>query len=290
MIYQDVVSPIGQDVLNGYKGTIFAYGQTGTGKTHTMEGKLGIDPSFRLEAGIVPRTLDRLFHQVEMSSQQDLCVRMTLLELYNEEVRDLLATASAAARPVTSRTSGGAPPLGTTSTARTTTHHLKLCEDQVHGGVMVRGLTALPINSAQQGLKYLRIGSSKRSVASTKCNDTSSRSHSICTLTIYSRSPAASSTRSNPDDEEYRVGKLTLVDLAGSESIDRSGANQKRAREAGMINESLLTLGRVINALVEGSLHVPYRYVIPILYSSSFLFRCCCCWSLFFLLGSICAS
>lgn len=216
-------------MLGGYKCTIFAYGQTGTGKTHTMEGKLGTDAGFHIEAGIIPRTLDRLFHQVEMSDQE-LRVRMTFLELYNEELRDLLSADAPAVRP-----------------------GLKICEDKGKDGATVRGLNELPINSAEDGLKFLRLGSKKRQVAATNCNDTSSRSHSICTLTVYSRTDESA--------DEYRVGKLNLVDLAGSESIERSGAKEKGAREAGMINKSLLTLGRVINALVEGAQHVPYRYV-----------------------------
>lgn len=227
-----MVSPLLKDVLSGYKCTIFAYGQTGTGKTHTMEGKLGMDSGFHIDAGIIPRTLDRLFHQVEMSDQE-LRVRMTFLELYNEELRDLLAHES--------------------STAKRNPNALKICEDKGKDGAMVRGLNELPISTAEDGLKFLRTGSKKRQVAATNCNDASSRSHSICSLTVYSRSEDGA--------DEYRVGKLNLVDLAGSESIERSGAKEKGAREAGMINKSLLTLGRVINALVEGSAHVPYRYV-----------------------------
>ncbi|KAI9732741.1 MAG: kinesin motor protein cin8 [Claussenomyces sp. TS43310] len=112
------------------------------------------------------------------------------------------------------------------------------------------------IKNAKEGVKILQDGSAKRQVAATKCNDLSSRSHTVFTATVYIK-------RMAENGEEYiSAGKLNLVDLAGSENIYRSGAENKRAAETGLINKSLLTLGRVINALVERSSrdsHVPYR-------------------------------
>ncbi|KAG9969673.1 kinesin-domain-containing protein, partial [Aureobasidium melanogenum] len=109
------------------------------------------------------------------------------------------------------------------------------------------------IKSASKGLELLRNGSHKRQVAATKCNDLSSRSHTVFTITVYMK-------RATETGEDFvSAGKLNLVDLAGSENIQRSGAENKRAAEAGLINKSLLTLGRVINALVEKSSHIPYR-------------------------------
>jgi kinesin family protein 11 len=109
------------------------------------------------------------------------------------------------------------------------------------------------IQNASDGLKWLREGSVKRQVAATKCNDLSSRSHTVFTITVYSKH------KTENGEDFLMLGKLNLVDLAGSENIQRSGAENKRAAEAGLINKSLLTLGRVINALVDRSAHIPYR-------------------------------
>ncbi|GME73304.1 unnamed protein product [Ambrosiozyma monospora] len=113
------------------------------------------------------------------------------------------------------------------------------------------------IKTPEEGLDLVKLGSNKRKVATTKCNDRSSRSHSVFTITVHMK--IQDPVRTKTEEEFVTVGKLNLVDLAGSENISRSGATNKRAREAGMINQSLLTLGRVINSLVENSLHIPYR-------------------------------
>lgn len=231
MVYQTVVMPVLQEVMSGYNCTIFAYGQTGTGKTHTMEGDLTSQlGTYSSEAGIIPRTLYRLFHQLELSNNE-FSVHASFVELYNEELRDLLSAEQPA--PLTS---GG----------------LKVYDDKGRG-VVIQGLEDTPMKDAAHGLELLRKGSQKRQIAATRCNENSSRSHSVFTLTVHTKE-----TTSKGEDV-LRVGKLNLVDLAGSENIGRSGAENKRAREAGMINQSLLTLGRVINALVEKSSHVPYR-------------------------------
>ena len=120
--------------------------------------------------------------------------------------------------------------------------------------IMVKGMDEIYIKSAFEGLQLLTEGSLKRKVAATKCNDLSSRSHTIFTVTtnIAQVDPTSG-------EQFVKIGKLNLVDLAGSENISRSGAENKRAQEAGLINKSLLTLGRVINALVDHSPHIPYR-------------------------------
>lgn len=228
MVYEDVVSPILAEVLMGYNCTIFAYGQTGTGKTYTMEGDLTVRGGTYTEgAGIIPRTLYRLFQTLETAGTE-FSVRVSFIELYNEELRDLLMP-SEGQRP------------------------LKIFEDSSKKGVTIQGLDEHLVNSAADGIKLLQSGSNRRSSAATKCNDQSSRSHSVFSITVHIKE-----TNSQGEDL-LKVGKLNLVDLAGSENILRSGAQDKRAREAGMINQSLLTLGRVINALVERSPHIPYR-------------------------------
>ncbi|KAI3626462.1 hypothetical protein CBS9595_001823 [Malassezia furfur] len=231
MVYQDVVSGVLDEVLLGYNCTVFAYGQTGTGKTHTMEGDLAsYMGTFAPDAGIIPRTLFRLFH-VLRARTDEFSVHMSFVELYNEELRDLLSAES---------------PTPLQSSA------LRMYEDK-QKGVVLQGLEEIPLTSAEHGLRLLRRGSQKRHIAATRCNESSSRSHCVFTLHVHVKETGARG------EEVLRTGKLNLVDLAGSENIGRSGAENKRAREAGMINQSLLTLGRVINALVDGQTHIPYR-------------------------------
>lgn len=203
---------------------------------HTMEGDLSSNVgTYSPEAGIIPRTLYRLFHTLDIS-KDEFSVHASFVELYNEELRDLL--------------SDDAPqPLGVGSNST----GLRMYEDAKSRGIVIQGLEDVPMKDAEHGLRLLRKGSQKRHIAATKCNESSSRSHSVFTLTVHVKE-----TTSKGEDV-LRTGKLNLVDLAGSENIARSGAENKRAREAGMINQSLLTLGRVINALVDKSSHVPYR-------------------------------
>jgi kinesin family protein 11 len=185
-------------------------------------------------AGIIPRVLYSLFTRLEEQECEN-SVKASFIELYNEELRDLLSADDAA--------------------------KLKIFDEvNKKGGpsTIVQGMEECHLKTAQQGIQLLRSGSHKRQVAATKCNDLSSRSHTVFTITVYMK-------RTGEDGQEYlSAGKLNLVDLAGSENIQRSGAENKRAAEAGLINKSLLTLGRVINALVERSSHgkeqhIPYR-------------------------------
>ncbi|TFY82626.1 hypothetical protein EWM64_g1392 [Hericium alpestre] len=250
MIYQDVVSPMLDEVLLGYNCTLFAYGQTGTGKTYTMQGDLGTTPlgNPTAQAGMIPRVLFRLFHQLE-SSGSDYSVRISYVELYNEELRDLLA-------PELAAPSGSTQPMGMGGNSREQNANqggLRIFDDASKKGVFIQGLEEMPVKDAQDALALLVKGSHRRQIAATKFNDHSSRSHSVFSITVHTKET------SNMGDDLLRVGKMNLVDLAGSENIGRSGAENKRAREAGMINQSLLTLGRVINALVERSSHIPYR-------------------------------
>ncbi|TVY28005.1 Kinesin-like protein [Lachnellula hyalina] len=230
MIYDDVVTPILDEMLAGYNCTIFAYGQTGTGKTYTMSGDM--NETFGMlsdAAGIIPRALHSLFRKLEIDDAE-CSVKCSFIELYNEELRDLISPDDIA--------------------------KLKIYDDNSkkgHSSTIVQGMEESHIKSATEGIKLLQAGSHKRQVAATKCNDLSSRSHTVFTVTAYVK-------RTAENGEDYvSAGKLNLVDLAGSENIQRSGAENKRAAEAGLINKSLLTLGRVINALVDRSMHIPYR-------------------------------
>lgn len=203
-----------------------------------MQGDLTPTPLMApsTDAGIIPRVLHRLFERLEAQEGAEYSVKCSYLELYNEDLRDLLA-----------------PEYKDPSNAGYASQ-IKMFEDGSRKGVTVHGLEECGLLSLKDGLAVLNRGSQRRQTAETKMNDKSSRSHSIFTLTVHVK-------ETSPDKGEdlLRIGKFNLVDLAGSEAIGRSGAENKRAREAGMINQSLLTLGRVISALVDKSSHIPYR-------------------------------
>ncbi|CAK7224428.1 Kinesin-related motor protein [Sporothrix eucalyptigena] len=234
MIFDDVVKPILDEMLSGFNCTIFAYGQTGTGKTYTMSGDMSETLGLLTDAaGIIPRVLQALFNKLN-ADESDSIVRCSFIELYNEELRDLLS--------VETDTGGSSK--------------LKIYDDNSrkgHATTVVQGMEERHIASAADGIKRLQEGSVRRQVAATKCNDLSSRSHTVFTITVQTKHVTETG------EDFFNTGKLNLVDLAGSENIQRSGAENKRAAEAGLINKSLLTLGRVINALVDRTAHVPYR-------------------------------
>ncbi|KAK8936898.1 125 kDa kinesin-related protein [Platanthera zijinensis] len=239
-LYEQAIVPIVNEVLEGFNCTIFAYGQTGTGKTHTMEGecrraKSGPKGQLPVDAGVIPRAVKQIFDALE-GQHTEYSVKVTFLELYNEEITDLLAPEE----------------LSKISLEDKQKKQLPLMEDG-KGGVLVRGLDEEIVTCADEIFSLLERGSSKRRTAETLLNKQSSRSHSLFSITIHIK-------EATPEGEELiKCGKLNLVDLAGSENISRSGAREGRAREAGEINKSLLTLGRVITALVEHLGHIPYR-------------------------------
>jgi len=233
-VYRSVVEPLIGQVMQGYNCTVFAYGQTGTGKTFTMEGGDGRDePGMTWEndptSGIIPRALAQLFDELRVQQEAEFSVRVSFLELYNEEIFDLLSAADDITR-------------------------LRLYEDSTRkGSVIIQGLEEVQVHSKREVYQILEKGSAKRQTAATLMNAHSSRSHTVFTVTVHMKESSVEG------EEVLRIGKLNLVDLAGSENVGRSGAMDKRAREAGNINQSLLTLGRVITCLVERAPHIPYR-------------------------------
>uniref|UniRef100_A0A8C9F7D2 Kinesin family member 11 n=1 Tax=Pavo cristatus TaxID=9049 RepID=A0A8C9F7D2_PAVCR len=232
-VYRSVVCPILDEVIMGYNCTVFAYGQTGTGKTFTMEGERSPNEEYTWEedplAGIIPRTLHQIFEKLTENGTE-FSVKVSLLEIYNEELFDLL---------------NPAPDVG---------ERLQMFDDPRNKrGVIIKGLEEVTVHNKNEVYQILERGAAKRTTAATYMNAYSSRSHSVFSITIHMKETTV-------DGEELvKIGKLNLVDLAGSENIGRSGAVDKRAREAGNINQSLLTLGRVISALVERAPHIPYR-------------------------------
>lgn len=214
-------------------------------------------------AGMIPRVLNKLFHQLN-DKFSDFSVRVSYIELYNEELRDLLADDFQAP-------SATAQPMGKGAHKDQQQSVLQIYDDSSKKGVTIQGLREVTVKDAPDAVALLIKGSERRQIASTKFNDHSrcvvlasvnqrlmnarSRSHTIFTLTVHTKEHGAIG------DDLLKVGKLNLVDLAGAENIGRSGAKEQRAAEAGNINKSLLTLGRVITLLVEKSQHIPYRYI-----------------------------
>lgn len=216
--FQNAAEGICDDFLRGFNCTIFAYGQTGAGKTYTMCGKVR-DDSLTPESGIIPRCLKRLFeHETD-----NLILKCSFVEIYNEVLKDLLSD-------------------GKNDKNLSIYEHNKI--------IKIKSLEEFYIKDFQDAMRTFRIGLNRKKIASTKMNDNSSRSHTIFTIHLMKRKPNGS---------EFQFAKMNLVDLAGSENIARSGSVNQRAREAGSINQSLLTLGRVINSLVDGSNFIPYR-------------------------------
>uniref|UniRef100_A0A8C0YVZ5 Kinesin-like protein n=1 Tax=Cyprinus carpio carpio TaxID=630221 RepID=A0A8C0YVZ5_CYPCA len=223
-VYNLTARPIVDSVLEGYNGTIFAYGQTGTGKTFTMEGVRAV-PELR---GIIPNSFAHIFgHIAKAEGDTRFLVRVSYLEIYNEEVKDLLGKDQMQRLEVKER-----PDVG----------------------VYIKDLSGYVVNNADDMDRIMTLGHKNRSVGATNMNEHSSRSHAIFTITIEC------SEKGVDGDQHVRMGKLHLVDLAGSERQGKTGATGQRLKEATKINLSLSTLGNVISALVDGkSTHVPYR-------------------------------
>ena len=231
-VYNAVVSPLLEQVLDGYNCTVFAYGQTGTGKTFTMEG-INNDPTLHWQsdssAGMIPRSLSHLFDKLQLIESQEYTVRVSFLELYNEELFDLLSVNDDVCK-------------------------IRLYEDVTKkGAIVIHGLEEVAIHNKSEVSKLLEKGLERRQTAATLLNAHSSRSHTLFSITVHMKE------NTTEGEEILKTGKLNLVDLAGSENVGRSGAIDKRAREAGNVNQSLLALGRVITALVERAPHIPYR-------------------------------
>jgi kinesin family member 11 len=254
-LYNTAIAPMVDEVLNGFNCTIFAYGQTGTGKTHTMTGDLSAaSATLTPDSGVIPRAVSHIFNHLESQQHSEYSVRCSFLELYNEEITDLLSssTPSTGTTTTTTTTNNNNSTANDNSSANNNNKPVRILEDP-RAGVVLAGLEEVNVRNSGEIFTLLDAGNARRRTAETLLNKQSSRSHSVFIVSVSVREVL-------PDGEEViRLGKLYLVDLAGSENITRSGAVDARAKEAGNINKSLLTLGRVITALVEGQGHVPYR-------------------------------
>ncbi|XP_067299853.1 kinesin heavy chain isoform X2 [Pseudorasbora parva] len=219
-VYDTCAKQIVKDVLDGYNGTIFAYGQTSSGKTHTMEGQLH-NPQLM---GIIPRISQDIFdHIYSMDENLEFHIKVSYFEIYLDKIRDLLDVSKT---------------------------NLAVHEDK-NRVPFVKGCTERFVSSPEEVMDVIDEGKSNRHVAVTNMNEHSSRSHSIFLINIK---------QENVETEKKLCGKLYLVDLAGSEKVSKTGAEGSVLDEAKNINKSLSALGNVISALAEGTkTHVPYR-------------------------------
>ncbi|KAJ3038695.1 Kinesin-like protein kif3b, partial [Rhizophlyctis rosea] len=227
-VYNATARVIVDAVLEGFNGTVFCYGQTGTGKTFSMQG-ISTIPHLR---GIIPMSFHQIFDHIFRATTKKFLVRISFLEIYNEEIRDLLIKSPK-------------------NNAKPASLDLK---EHPETGVYVKDLSAYVVKSVEEMEKLMDVGNKNRSVGATLMNENSSRSHSIFTITVESSEPGADG------EDRFVAGKLNLVDLAGSERQSKTGASGDRLKEATKINLSLSALGNCISALVDGkSSHVPYR-------------------------------
>ena len=219
-IYDYSSKELVESVLEGFNATIFAYGQTSSGKTYTMEGDLD-NPE---KEGIVPRMIRHVFHNILISNGDiEFIVKMSMIEIYMEKIHDLID-------------------LNKSNLAIRETKEKE---------IYIEDLSEHYVSNEEDLLNLVKLGSDNRTVHSTNMNQYSSRSHTIVILTIHQK---------NTKTLEAKKGKLYLVDLAGSEKISKTGSTGLTLEEGKIINKSLSTLGMVINALTDGkSSHIPYR-------------------------------
>ncbi|KAJ1271424.1 hypothetical protein BS78_06G127600 [Paspalum vaginatum] len=215
--------PLIRSVMDGYNVCIFAYGQTGSGKTYTMSGP---DVTAEETWGVNYRSLNDLF-EISQTRADSITydVKVQMIEIYNEQVRDLLMTDGA-------------------------NRKLEIRNNSHVNGLNIPDANILPVKCAQDVLDLMKAGQRNRAVGSTALNERSSRSHSVLTVHVQGKEVISGSTLR---------GCLHLVDLAGSERVDKSEATGERLTEAKHINKSLSALGDVISALAQKSSHVPYR-------------------------------
>ena len=229
-VYNITAKQAVQSVLEGYNSTIFCYGQTGTGKTYTMEG-------FTYESknpnrGIIQRTIQDIFNFIETTSDENtkFIIRCSFLQIYNENISDLL---------------------------KSDKKNLQIREDKKKG-IYVDLLSEWAVRSPLDLYALLRRGGGTRTTSATYMNDVSSRSHAVFQITVEQMT---TDVELKDNKAQIKVGKLNLVDLAGSERIRITGTRGQQLEESKKINKSLSCLGNVINALTDkkGKNYIPYR-------------------------------
>ncbi|XP_063793175.1 chromosome-associated kinesin KIF4A [Pseudophryne corroboree] len=228
-VYSTAVAPLIKGLFKGYNATVLAYGQTGSGKTFSMGGAYTHDQENEPVVGVIPRVVKALFKEIEERSDWEFLLTVSYLEIYNEDILDLLY-----------------------SSRDKTSHPISIREDPKEG-IKICGLTERDVKTAVDMISCLEQGNGCRTVASTAMNSQSSRSHAIFTISIEQR---------NEQDKNSFRSKLHLVDLAGSERQKKTKAEGDRLKEGISINRGLLCLGNVISALgddLKKGGFVPYR-------------------------------
>nr|XP_012803214.2 chromosome-associated kinesin KIF4A-like [Jaculus jaculus] len=227
-IFNTAVAPLIKSLFKGYNATILAYGQTGSGKTYSMGGAYTAEQEDEPTVGIIPRVIRLLFKEIDKKNDSEFTLKVSYLEIYKEEILDLLCS------------------------PREKASHINIREDP-KAGVKIVGLTERTVFLASDTVSCLEQGNSSRTVASTAMNSQSSRSHAIFTIFIEQRKKT--------DKSSSFHSKLCLVDLAGSERQKKSKAEGDRLKEGININRGLLCLGNVISALGDDRKNsfVPYR-------------------------------
>jgi hypothetical protein len=242
-LFQRRIVPLITRCLDGYNATILAYGQTGAGKTHTIMG-----PAMEMDeesAGVIPRAITLIFEELEEMKYEaatetmsfDYEVRLQFLEIYGEEIRDLVAPLGGRMEKLSIRDAGVEEPE-------------------------VLGATQHKVESAVEALGTISRGTMQRVTASTAMNASSSRSHAILTLLVHQTLVASANDDGLPENVRTKSSKFNFVDLAGAERQKRTHATGKRLKEGVDINKGLLVLGNVISALGDPKKkrsHVPYR-------------------------------
>ncbi|XP_052026125.1 chromosome-associated kinesin KIF4A isoform X4 [Apodemus sylvaticus] len=227
-VFNTAVAPLIKGVFKGYNATVLAYGQTGSGKTYSMGGAYTAEQEQDSAIGVIPRVIQLIFKEINKKNDFEFTLKVSYLEIYNEEILDLLCS------------------------SREKASQINIREDPKEG-IKIVGLTEKTVLEASDTVSCLEQGNNSRTVASTAMNSQSSRSHAIFTISIEQR-------KKNDKSSSFR-SKLHLVDLAGSERQKKTKAEGDRLKEGININRGLLCLGNVISALGDDKKgnFVPYR-------------------------------
>ncbi|XP_072006981.1 kinesin-like protein KIF27 [Engystomops pustulosus] len=232
-VYISCIKPLLVSLIEGYNATVFAYGQTGSGKTYTIGGGHVASVADE-EKGIIPRAIQELFHTISENHNIDFTVKVSYIEVYKEDLRDLLEL-------------------------ETNVKDIHIREDE-KGNTVIVGAKECQVENADEVMSLLEAGSAVRHTSTTQMNERSSRSHAIFTISIcQQRDPAESGDKNSV---QMILSKFHFVDLAGSERVTKTGNTGERFKESIQINSGLLALGNVISALADPkrkNAHVPYR-------------------------------
>ncbi|KAM9102061.1 kinesin-like protein KIF27 isoform 3-T3 [Sarcophilus harrisii] len=240
-VYSTCIKPLVASLIEGYNATVFAYGQTGSGKTYTIGGG-HIASVAEDKKGIIPRAIQDLFQSISENSSIDFNIKVSYIEVYKEDLRDLLEL-------------------------ETSIKDLHIREDE-KGNTVIVGAKECSVENADEVMSLLEMGNAARHTGTTQMNEHSSRSHAVFTISISQQdfAPCRKSMEMAQDISQQSarqiVSKFHFVDLAGSERATKTGNTGERFKESIQINSGLLALGNVISALGDPrkkGTHIPYR-------------------------------